>query len=436
MNLNIFLYEVRHFTRSKAKLYSYLFFMFICLISIFNGFQISNKQTQTILEINNKKQIEYEKVLGWFDNNNKGPVDQSWINVEDPYWAIRSTPSYVVKDPSSLMPLGIGQSQQFGFYKKVNRWSSTYDDDIVEEISNYERLINGNIDFSFLVIFLLPVLLIIMTYNINGLEKDLGFHKLISIQNNRVKLWVFTRLLFYLFLVLFSVNILILSIGLFNSGFSEVQSVLSLILISNLYIILFFVVFYFLNKNGKSSTSIAFKMISVWLLFCIIIPGSVHQYVSYKYPVNYMTDFLDVNRKQTYDIFKLDNSDIYTKLLEIHPEISLNKDFLEINLESKKIRRSICSIINKMNVDAANEIERQNEDKNRLIRFTYTFNPVSYVQNFWNSCTSTDYDSYKKFRLKIKESVRSRNELLVLEIWKENKVDKAKYKEYLEVLNN
>ena len=31
----------------------------------------------------------------------------------------------------------------------MNRWSSTYDDDIVEEISNYERLINGNIDFSF-----------------------------------------------------------------------------------------------------------------------------------------------------------------------------------------------------------------------------------------------------------------------------------------------
>ena len=40
------------------------------------------------------------------------------------------------------------------------------------EISNYERLINGNIDFSFLVIFLLPILLIILTYNINGLEKD------------------------------------------------------------------------------------------------------------------------------------------------------------------------------------------------------------------------------------------------------------------------
>ena len=47
------------------------------------------------------------------------------------------------------MPLGIGQSQQYGFYKKINRWSSTYDDDIVEEISNYERLINEQYRFFF-----------------------------------------------------------------------------------------------------------------------------------------------------------------------------------------------------------------------------------------------------------------------------------------------
>ena len=92
--------------------------------------------------------------MNWFDSINKGPENKKWINVEDPYWAIRSTTSYIFKEPSSLMPLGLGQSQQFGFYKKVNRWSSTYDNDMVEEISNYERLISGNIDFSFIIIFL------------------------------------------------------------------------------------------------------------------------------------------------------------------------------------------------------------------------------------------------------------------------------------------
>ena len=148
-----------------------------------------------------------------------------------------------------------------------------------------------------------------------------------------------------------------------------------------------------------------------------------------------MTDFLDVNRKQTYDTFKLKNSDLYNKLLAIHPDINNNDTDFDISLKRRKIRRSISSIINQMNIEAANKIERQNEDKNSLIRSTYFFNPVSFVQNIWNSCTSTDYDSYKKFRSEIEKSIKSRNKLLVLEIWKEKKVDKKTYREYLKVLN-
>ena len=176
-------------------------------------------------------------------------------------------------------------------------------------------------------------------------------------------------------------------------------------------------------------------MIGIWLLFCVIIPGSVHQYVSFQFPVNYMTDFLDVNRKQTYDTFKLENADLYKMLIKIHPEISNNQDSLDVDSENRKIRRSISSIVNQMNIKAANEIEMQNEDKNRLIRSTYIFNPVSYVQNVWNSSTSTDYDSYKNFRVEIEESIKLRNKLLVSEMWKEKKVDKDIYHEYLKVLN-
>ena len=63
---------------------------------------------------------------------------------------------------------------------------------MVEEIANPERLVNGNIDFSFMIIFLLPVLLIILTYNINGLEKDLNFDKLIAIQSGSSRKWTLT----------------------------------------------------------------------------------------------------------------------------------------------------------------------------------------------------------------------------------------------------
>tara|TARA_B100001540_G_scaffold59141_1_gene53162 strand:- start:1224 stop:2534 length:1311 start_codon:yes stop_codon:yes gene_type:complete len=436
MSLSVFLFEFKHFIRSKAKLFSYLFFMLLCVFSIYNGFEIMHKQIDSIIDIQQKQKKEVLQLVEWFDKQEKGPEDKPWVNIENPYWSIRYTPSYIIKEPSSLFPLGIGQSEQFAFYKKVTRWSSTYDTDMVEEISNYERLINGNIDFSFLIIFLLPILLIILTYNINGLEKDLKFHKLISVQNKRINRWIFNRLSFYVFLLLVSINSLILGVGLFNSGFSNISSILRLILISNLYIISFSLIFYYLNNKGKSSSSIAFKMISVWLLFCVIIPGSVHQYVSFKYPVNYMTDFLDVNRKEKYEVFKLEDFDLYNILIDIYPNIEYTKKSQDKQLDSPTVRRSISVIIDQMNIYAVNYIEKQNEEKNKLIRLSYFFNPISYVQNIWNSCTSTDYNAYRDFRIEIQESISERNKLLVLELWKDNKVDKEKYKMYLEVLNN
>jgi ABC-2 type transport system permease protein len=435
MNLSIFLFEYKHFIRNKAKLFSYIFFMLLCIFSIYNGFEIMHKQINTITEIKDKQELEFNKIIEWFENE-KGPDDKPWVDIEDPYWSIRYTPSYVVKMPSVLFPLGIGQSEQFGFYKKVNRWSSSFDTDMVEEISNYERLINGNIDFSFLIIFLLPILLIILTYNINGLEKDLNFNKLISIQNKRKNSWIFSRLLFYLFLLIFSVDILILGVGFFNEAFSNIASIMKIVVLSNLYIISCSFIFYFINKHAISSSSVAFKMISIWLLFCVIIPGSVHQYVSMKYPANYMTDFLDVNRKQTYEVFKLDNIDLYDFLIEIHPELVETNKSDEETLDNQLIRRSVSSIINQMNIAAADEIEIQNDDKNNLIKSSYFFNPVSYVQNLWNSYTSTDYNAYKNFRLDIEKSVIARNKLIVLELWKENKVDAETYNRYLETLNN
>ena len=131
MRLSIFLFEFKHFSRNKAKLFSYIFFMLLCIFSIYNGFEVMHKQIDTIEVIKENQELEFIQIFEWIEDK-KGPDDKPWINIEDPYWAIRYTPSYVVKNPSPLFPLGIGQSEQFGFYKKVTRWSSTYDSDMVE----------------------------------------------------------------------------------------------------------------------------------------------------------------------------------------------------------------------------------------------------------------------------------------------------------------
>ena len=141
--MSIFLYEFLHFKRNKAKLFCYLFFMILCILSILNGFEKYSKQINTISQIEKKKQEEISNIINWFENNEKGPEDRPWVDIENPFWAIYYTPTYVYKLPSDLFPLGIGQSEQFGYYKKITRWSSTYDTDMIEEISNFERLVSA-----------------------------------------------------------------------------------------------------------------------------------------------------------------------------------------------------------------------------------------------------------------------------------------------------
>ena len=123
MKLEIFLFEYKHFIRSKAKLYSFLFFTGLCLLSIFNGYQNLEKQKSTILEIKKNEQKEIDKMLTWYDEKISGPDDRSWVDISNPYWSIVYTPHFVIKEPSKLFPLGIGQSDQFGYYKKINSLS-------------------------------------------------------------------------------------------------------------------------------------------------------------------------------------------------------------------------------------------------------------------------------------------------------------------------
>ena len=76
----------------------------------------------------------------------------------------------------------------------------------------------------------------------------------------------------------------------------------------------------------------------------------------------------------------------------------------------------------------------QNENKNKLIKSSYAYNPVSFVQNLWNSYTETDYYAYKNYRFQVQESITARNELMLKEIWNNKVSDKKTYLKYIQTL--
>ena len=433
--VNIFLFEFNHFFKNRSKVFSYLIFLLACIYSLYNGFDLQKKQNETINKIEQKFKEETLQVFNWFENGEKGPESKPWIDITNPYWTFNYTNPYVIKSPSPLLPLGIGQTEQYGYYKKITNWSSTYDNDMIEEIANPERLVNGNIDFSFLVIFLLPILLIIFTYNISGLEKDLQFEKLINIQFGSFQKWIRIRILFYVLLLIIPVIFFIVGVAFINDAILTHSSIiLSLILISIIYVLFFTLTFYLLVISSNGSTEIAFKMISVWLLLCVIIPGSVHQYASMMYPVNYMTDYLDVNRKEAYEVFELSTDSLYYRLVEIYPQLSETRHGTDEEINISIIGNTVCTIVNELNKNTIDVIEEKNELKNQLIRSSYWFNPISYIQNRWNRYLLTDYYTYKDYRLNVQKAIDRRLNLLTFECWNQQEVTKLMYQNYLKEL--
>ncbi|MBE38359.1 MAG: hypothetical protein CMP50_06955 [Flavobacteriales bacterium] len=424
---NVFLYEFHHFRRSTAKVLTYLIFVFACVYSIYSGFDLQNKQKATIEDIEFKQQQELLFVSNFF---NKLTVLPAALDV------LGYIPISATKKPSPLMPLGIGQAEQYGYYKNITNWSSTYDNDMVEEIANPERLVNGNIDFSFLVIFLLPILIIIMTYNIKGLEQDFRFDKLIKIQYGSVSQWIFIRFSFYILLLLLTVIFFMVCVAVMNNAIGTyLFELTSLIFLLVGYVLFFAAIFYFIVLRSYGSSAIAFKMISIWLLLCVIIPGAVHQFASIVHPAHYMTDYLDANREEAYEVFELPLDSVYLRLFNVYPNLSETKHAKTNELNRDFRRNAISAIVNNMNKIAIEKIEEKNSEKNQLIRATYWFNPVSYVQNQWNHYTATDYYSYRDYRIHIQATLDTKLRLLNFESWDERKVTVAVYENYLKELN-
>jgi ABC-2 type transport system permease protein len=427
--MSVFLYEFKHFSRSKAKVFAYLLFVLASVYALYNGFDVQKKQQETLAGIEQKKQEEITKILLLYDEGKKGPEDKPWIDITTPYWALWNLPTYSFKKTSPTLPLGTGQTEQYGYYKKVTNWSSVYDKDMVEELANPERLVYGNIDFSFLIIFLLPILLIILTYNINGLERDLNFDKLIAIQSGSKQKWILARLSFYCLLLTATVAIFILTVALINKAVGS--AVFALILLSSLSILVWSIVFYFIILKSKSSSAIAFKMISVWLIFCVLIPGAVHQIASTKFPANYMTDYLDVNRKEASELFELSPDTLYNKIKSIYPSLANTKHGRDSIADGKIVDNTVSALINQMNKTAINKIESQNDAKNSFITSSYWLNPITWFQNKWNNLTQSDYYAYKIYRNNLQQKIDQKIELLVFDSWEKKTIDKKTYEKYL-----
>ncbi len=432
-SIQIFRSEFVHLIRSPFKAISLLLFIFAVIYGCQNGLSHFEKQNIEINIIKSKNEEMIKKMILQYEAIENGTEEKPRRDPTSPYWAVWNTPSHAFKYPSPMMVFSLGQSEQYCYYKRVTNWSSRFDNDLAEEIANPERLAIGTLDFNFVFTFLSPILIIILLFNIGGLERDLKFDHLVYLQSISKGHWLLIRFSFYFISIVASLCILLLFysfiVGVFDNDSSNFFGFLFTIVS---YLLFWFIIFYFINYYGKGSSDYAVKMISVWLALCIVIPGIVHQVTSIVYPLNYMTDYLDVSREQRNKIFDLSSDSLEIKLLDEFPWLKNTLYAADTTLNSSILNRSVSGLVNILNKNVSLRIENSNEDKNQFIKKLNPLNPVTAFQNQLNALTHTDYYAYLRYRDYIQTIIDKKIELILKDSWNKVTVDKERYIEYVE----
>ncbi|MEM7372461.1 MAG: hypothetical protein AAF587_27825 [Bacteroidota bacterium] len=433
--LTIFLYEWKHLSRSPFKLVAMVLFIIAAIYALHSGAALYKKQDAAIEQIREKADEERQRYLSYYDKGEKGPEDRPWIDMSTPFWAVWNSPTYHFKTPSPAMVYSIGQAEQYGFYKRVTYGSSPYDADMAEEIANPERLQSGTLDFSFVVLYLLPLLLLICLYNIKGAEADAGFLPLVFTQTGSQNSWLLARVTFYGLLIL----LILLGLMLYGAGLTSVfpgsgSAFLHMFFWLFGYLLLWGIVYALILQKGMSSISNTLKMVGVWLLFAFIIPATVHQWVSIQHPSNLMTEWIDAQREESNQLYDQADSVIQAQLNALFPDI-VNSPVALAGTNTRFARnRSIAALSNELVKKSVAKIESSNEARNDLIRFSYWFNPVTFMQNKLNDLSQTHYQDYQSYRTDIQSMVDMQIQILVLDLWNDVEVDKKRYLQYQEMM--
>ncbi|MGO3109541.1 MAG: ABC transporter permease subunit [Sphingobacterium sp.] len=319
MYRHIFKYELKKMIADRTLwVLSIILFMFT-ILSIFNGSAWINFQLKSIDKIESGQRYRLEKHIKDIKEYN---AEHDFIGVGAPHNVSSIgtyTMHYIVKPPHPNALFAIGQSDLYPYYI---RFSSIDRSNMLinEEIANPVNLLIGKLDFSFFVIYLLPLLIIAMTYELLASERELGTLTLLRIYQPKTLKFLFFKWLFRVFWLLAVLYIGILTGMLVFSPFSLTQydsGTLTIIGFSTIYVLFWFALCFAINMLGKNSLFNGIALTMFWLFIVFLLPTVINTGMEKRYPLPSRNEQIVRQREVKEDT---DEKETYNRYLKKHPE--------------------------------------------------------------------------------------------------------------------
>lgn len=249
----------------------------------------------------------------------------SWLDPRSSYAVgYRLGTRYATMPPAPLAPLAIGQSDLLPYYFKVTM-SSRQSFLSADEIENPVHLLAGRFDLAFVILYLYPLVILALGYNLIAAEKEDG--TLAMTLSQPVSLGTLalgkigTRFLFVLALAagLSLAGALLAGADLAAPG-ALVRLGLWMLVVAA-YGAFWFALAVLVNAFGGSSATNAVTLAGVWLGLVLLVPSLVNVAAKAVHPVPSRVDMIQSMRVASQEVTAR-RATVMARYLEDHPELA------------------------------------------------------------------------------------------------------------------
>jgi ABC-2 type transport system permease protein len=293
---------------------------------VHNGAAWTTFQQQTIRAAVADEEERHQTIKqGILDANAGRTSPPAWKDPRNPYAVgYRLGSRYATMPPAPLAALAVGQSDLLPYYFRVtvNARDTLLGND---EIENPVHLLSGRFDLAFVIIYLFPLVILALTYNLISSDKEDGILSMTLSQPVSLRTLALGKIGFRAAFVLVIGTVLSVASSLLTgvdfSAEGALQRLIVWVAIVTAYAAFWFVLAVAVNALGRSSATNALALSGLWLAFVLLIPSLLNVAVKAIHPVPSRVEMIQAMRIAS-DQAVAKRSQLMARFLEDHPELS------------------------------------------------------------------------------------------------------------------
>lgn len=308
----------------------------------------------------------------------------------------RLGPRYAAMPPAPLASLAIGQSDLYPYYFKVSTASKdTFLNN--DEVEHPLHLLSGRFDLAFVILYLYPLLILALSYNLLSGEKEAGTLALTLSQPVGLRTLVAGKLMLRFLFVLALAVVLSLA-GVLAGGADLAAEGWMPRLALWVGVVAIYGAFWFglavgVNALGGSSATNAMALSGIWLGLVLLVPSLLNVFIKVAHPIPSRVALINSMRAASSEA-SAQGSKLLARYLEDHPELTDGAantgDFYVIGI-------AVQDEVEKKMQPVLAQFDRQLSGQQELLDRYRFLSPAIVTQSALNDLAGTSAHRYKHF---------------------------------------